>query len=442
LKIIFILPEYYPHSGGGMCTYYLHYIRAIRPYCEKIKVIVGSGYDQRDENYSLDGVEIEYLQTSLYYKYLSQFEKFDLLPEFKRNLAAAWAMYEQANEGDGFDVIECTDFGLGFVPWVIRHHKPVITRLHGSRGQIALNENERPDGIIGDFTRQTELLLLPLCDSLITYSKANRDYWNELFGNEKVIKIDPVFNTWADEPLPLPQRDRYGLVTARVQQWKGPVQLCEALAELGPEEAPLVKWIGRDMPYNGQESTAVYLTRNFPRIWNSRLQHQAALPNEQIKLLQQNARIGIVPSTWDMFNFTCLEFLSAGTVVICADGAGCSDLITSGLNGFIYGSLDPSGLAECLRLVNRLDEEAYQEIALAGLAMIRERLSPERLVPQNISQYESVISNFKSRSSNQFFETAYVPSGRPFPIGEVLDTLPLKQLLGYITKRLKAKIKF
>ena len=56
-------------------------------------------------------------------------------------------MYEQAGEGQDFDVIECADFGLGFIPWVINRHKPVITRFHGSSGQIHLHEPKEQ----GDF---------------------------------------------------------------------------------------------------------------------------------------------------------------------------------------------------------------------------------------------------------------------------------------------------
>ena len=59
---MFILPEYYPHSGAGISTYYQHYIKAIKPYCNRIKVLVGSGYLQGGNSLSVDGVEIEFLE--------------------------------------------------------------------------------------------------------------------------------------------------------------------------------------------------------------------------------------------------------------------------------------------------------------------------------------------------------------------------------------------
>jgi len=138
-------------------------------------VIRSSIKDNND--HIIDNIEVEYLRVDLYHKYLNKFSKFDLLPEFKKNIAAAWAMFDQANAGEGFDIIECTDYGLGFMPWVINHKKPVITRLHGSTGQIHLHETKIPDSLLIDLIRQTELLLLPVCDRLITHSNANQKFW-------------------------------------------------------------------------------------------------------------------------------------------------------------------------------------------------------------------------------------------------------------------------
>src|ERR1700744_3694300 len=95
---------------------------------------------------------------------------------------------------------------------------------------------------------------------------------------------------------------------------------------------------------------------HFPSVWNKHVAHQKPLHNDQVKALQQKVKFGIIPSTWDMFNFTCLEFLSAGTPVICSDGAGCSDLIEHGKNGFKYPATDTDSLAECLRQMSKMDE--------------------------------------------------------------------------------------
>jgi glycosyltransferase involved in cell wall biosynthesis len=440
LKILFVIPEYYPHSGGGISTYYINYINALKRHCEKIKVIVGSGYFSRDDNFNLDGVEVEYLKPAIYQSYISKFTRFNVIPELKQNLAAAWAMYEQANHGEGFDAVECTEFGLGFIPWIINHNKPVVTRLHGSSGQIAFYETNKTTSLLTDFVRQAELLLLPCCDKLVTYSGANQVFWNERLRDAEVTMISPVFGTSLTSPLPLAERANFGLVTARIQQWKGPVELCGSLVKLPSAERPVVKWFGRDMPYSDTESTVQLLERRFPGVWGVNVLPQKPIENSEVIKLQQQAKFGLVPSTWDMFNFTLTEFLAAGTPVICADGAGASGLIEHGVNGFKYPANDDNALADCIRQITGMKEDAYMQMAMAGLETVRQGLSDDKIIPKNIAQYDALIRDFKPQIVDEYIGGIFNPDEKNHTLESVLDKQPLKLLLPYALKRLKSKL--
>jgi glycosyltransferase involved in cell wall biosynthesis len=441
VNVLFILPEYYPHSGGGISTYYQHYIRAVRPLCGKVKVITGSGYLQGGEPTNIHGIDIEFLDPSLYKKHLFNFTKFDLLPEFKQNLAAAWAMWEQSNEGEDYDIIECTDFALGFIPWVIRHQKPVITRLHGSTGQIAVHEQAKKKTIIEDFIKQTELLLLPLSSALITHSTSNQKYWKEMFPGKIIDKISPIFEPVRIKPLGLAARDNTGLVTARIQVWKGPAILCEALSLMEEDIRPAIKWLGRDTSFDDTSSTAAYLSKRFPLVWDKSVTSQNAIPNGRVHAAQIIAKFGIIPSIWDMFNFSCAEFLGAGTPVICSDGAGAVELITNGVNGFTYPANDALALAECIKAISSLDETAYNKMANAAFETVITELSAERLTPAYIRKYEDVIANFNPVQPNEFLDTVYNASSVKDGLENILDKQPIKKIVAYLAKRMKTKIK-
>ena len=198
MKILFILPEYYPHSGGGISTYYLNYIKALKSSVGEIRVLIGSGYTQSDEAYSIDGISIEYLKPEIYNRYLPKFSKFDLQPEYRNNIAASWAMWEQANEGVCYDIVECTDFGLGFIPWLINHKLTVVVRLHGSSGQIDFFESFSC-GLSADLHRQAELILLEKADKIISHSTKNKNYWGNVLSRSDIEVIYPVFERDAAE---------------------------------------------------------------------------------------------------------------------------------------------------------------------------------------------------------------------------------------------------
>ena len=439
MKILFILPEYYPHSGGGISTYYQHYIDALKPYCDGIRVIVGSGYVQGTDKFNHHGVEVSYLNPQLFKQHLAKFSRYDLLPEYKNNLAAAWAMWEQAGYGASYDIIECTDFGLGFVPWVIHHHKPVITRLHGGSGQIALHENDHELSLITDANLHTELELLPLCDSLLTHSKANLEFWVAALPKANLVYLKPVYNSDNDRaPAPLHQRDNHGLVTARVQKWKGPQILSQALRSLKTDIK--VNWLGRDMPFAKHQSTNQYLCTEYADVWNKHILPGQPIPNDEVLKLQRKAKFGVVPSLWDMFNFACLEFMAAGTPLICSDGAGASELIEHGATGFKYPADNPEALATCIELLLALNEADYLKMASAAQQTIAEQLSGDRLMPSYLEEYNRIAETFSTKKTNAIINKLYLPAISEDSLTEVLDKQPLKLIISYLKKRILKKL--
>jgi glycosyltransferase involved in cell wall biosynthesis len=437
LKILFVLPEYYPHSGGGISTYYLHYIKALKPHVQLIKVIVGSGYTQSNEKYNLDGVNIEYLEPGLYQNQLKNFSKFDLIPEYKKNVAAAWAMWEQVNRGIGFDIIECTDFGLGFIPWLVNHKIPVITRLHGSSGQIEMFEPNLKEGLSGDLCRYTELNFLQHADKLITHSTTNQLFWKSILSKE-ITLIPPVFSVYADA-VPYEKKEPFGIVCARIQQWKGPDILCKAIQELAERDV-LIKWYGKDTNYDNINSKSTQLSKAFSAIWGIKIVVHNPIDHTSLQLIQQKARYAIIPSTWDMYNFTGLEYMSAGTILICSDGAGVSELIEDGINGFRYSREDHLALASCIKKVQALSKDEYNTMVTNARNTLTNELSTLILIEANLLIYKKAKAQFISAEANDYQVASFQPSRTEYQIDSLLDKQPLKKLITYLLKRIRKKL--
>lgn len=437
LKILFILPEYYPHSGGGISTYYLHYIKALKPHVQEIKVMVGSGYTQSNEKYDLDGISIEYLKPGHYQNQLEKFSRFDLLPEYKKNIAAAWAMWEQADQGSGFDLVECTDFGLGFIPWLVNHQIPVITRLHGSSGQIELFEPDLKEGLLGDLFRHTELNLLKYADQLITHSLTNQTFWKNIL-NQEVTWIPPVFSQLFTS-IPYFEKAHFGIVAGRIQQWKGPDILCKAIQALGNEDI-LIKWYGKDTNYDHKDSKSTQLKKEYPTIWGTKIIAQTPIEHTNLQLIQQKARYAIIPSTWDMYNFTGLEYMVAGTVLICSDGAGVSELIEDGINGFKYHKEDHLALANCIRKVLALSNNEYDTMVTNARNTLTSKLCTLALIEANLLAYKKASAEFIPRVADDYQVALFQSSETKYIIDGLLDKQPLKKLITYLLKRIRKKI--
>lgn len=438
MRVLFIIPEYIPHSGGGISTYYQQYIKCLAPFCEEIKVIVGSGYSYGGTDFEHKNVIVEYLKKSLFENTLIKFEKYNLFPEYKKNVAAAWAMWEQCNGGNDYDIVECVDFGLGYIPWIVHHNKPVITRLHGSPGQIEIHEPSLKGKLIGDINRQTELNLLPKCNALITHSKSNQMFWKKTLDSE-IELIYPVYENNSIHTDKIEKAD-FGIVCGRIQQWKGPDILCKALNLLtGPK--PLIKWYGRDTSFDQKISKSEDLGQKYPGTWGTYIVPQPPVPNADIYIIQKSAKFAVIPSTWDMFNFTCLEYMSNKTLVICSDGAGVSDLIESGENGFKYASQNFEALSNLIQSVNYLSDSEYCAIVDSALNTLKIKLSSSAIIPQNLTVYNKIKQNFKASERNLFFTEIYAPSDIMDNIPNLLDLQPLKKLGKYVISRMLKKIK-
>src|SRR3954469_23818543 len=137
MKLLFVIPEYLPHPGGGIATFY----KNLLPYCvadgHSVRVVLASPYMQGTEHYVVDGVHVEQLDPERFERQLTALRRFAIFPELQRYLAAAWAAWEQADRGEGYDFVEATDFGLTFVPWVVTDTQSTVqVQMHSSNGQI------------------------------------------------------------------------------------------------------------------------------------------------------------------------------------------------------------------------------------------------------------------------------------------------------------------
>lgn len=407
-----------------------------------VRVIVGSGVtmDASPTPTMIDGVSVETLDSSLWRQYHDRFAQYASMPGLRRHLAAAWAMWEQARLGEEADVVEATDWGLLFVPWALEDGPPSVVQMHGSLGQIDLHDPVRGEEAQGNLIRMIERGALSLSTAVQANSQSNAAFWSRQTGRE----VDRILPAW--EPLlafnPTVKRSSKGLVVGRIQRWKGPEVLCDALQLLG-ERSPSIEWIGRDTVFEQRDVlTSQHLQRNWPGIWGQAITQLPQQAFGDTARRQAAAAFLVVPSLWDTFNFTCVEAMGAGTPVVCSTGAGACELIEHDVNGFVFENGDASSLASALDRCQSLSPDDRHSIAEAGRQTVLRALSPTTICQQRLAAYEN-ISRMAPRavpSDSDFVRVACTPlAGAQTSSLAFLDQLPLKGLLEYSTRRVLRK---
>jgi glycosyltransferase involved in cell wall biosynthesis len=433
MKLLFVIPEYPPYSGG-IATFYRQVLPALVELGHQVDVLVGSAFISNQPSYQLDGVNVQFLDSTAVHQNLSRFNRYRAIPEFQRHLAAAWTAWDQVKRGEAYDVVETTDWGMLFVPWIVANDSPpTVVQLHASIGQIDFYDPQLESQLQTSLARLIESNLLALADELQAPSQANANAWKELTGRS-VTSIPPALSPTIT-PRPT-TKSANGLVVGRIQYWKGPTILCEALQQLGGN-GPLIDWVGRDTPYqeSGTSMTA-YLEKNYPGIWGKSVRPLGSFSPEETAKLQAAAAFMVVPSIWDVFNYTCVEGMAQGQVVLCSQGAGAADLISHGVNGLTYAANNPQALAETLQTFLSLSESARKQIGEAAQQTVQTKLAPLQVAQQRILAYQDLLQRGKfPMRPNAWLIDAVSPS-QPLenPLA-FLNYLPLKDLSRYVFQR-------
>lgn len=441
MKLLFVLPEYLPQTGGGIITSYAALLPALVAAGHQVRVIQGSAMVSTPGGSvaTIDGIETEMLDSHLVEKYLPAFARYQIAPKLQRSLAAAWAVWEQARRHADVDVVEATDWGLLFVPWVLRPGPPVAVAMHGSIGQIARHDPLDGEQVADALIQLIEVLGLSVAAGVQSYSSANVAAWQELLGRP-VRLVRPVWPAQALVPQ-AGERTQRGLVVGRVQYWKGPQVLCEALRLLG-DRAPGIDWIGRDVPIHQQGgSMARHVAKNWPDVWGPRISHLPGEPPARIHDRQRTAGFVVVPSLWDVFNFTCIESMAAAAPVICSDGAGASDLIEPGVSGFVAAADDARSLADQLDRLLSLSPAARRALGEAGAETIGRALASDAVLPVRLDFYRSLAGRTEpARVANEWFAAACTPDPKTSSLDAALAELPLRTLMRHVLGRFRGRL--
>ena len=190
MKLLYILSEYLPDSGGGIIS---HYARILPRLVERghVVTVVLASKDKLDQpDYEIDGVRVLPLKSKFLEQYANCFGRWVGLDIFYYLLPVSWAAWAQAQEEWDYDLVEVTDWALLFLPWVVSEKRaPLVVSLHGSCGQVDWFGKSEPRSLDGDLVRMVEAAALRGADVVHANSRANANFWQEKTGRE--IRVIP-----------------------------------------------------------------------------------------------------------------------------------------------------------------------------------------------------------------------------------------------------------
>ncbi|MDQ0967612.1 hypothetical protein QFZ20_003015 [Flavobacterium sp. W4I14] len=445
-NILFVLPEFVPETGGGICTFYNSLLENFEDYSgDKVTVVQGSAFDMPNGISKQNNIQVYHLSKEKFEKSKSEFHHLAILPELQNHVASAWALNELALSLEiNFDVVIATDWGLGFIPWIIQGQLPVIIHLHGSIGQIDYYDPRKGLEFWSKLYLETEINFFNYADALATFSNQNITFWvNRNIDTKKFSLIYPVIK---NENITLAEQKQTlhtGLVIGRIQYWKGVIQLCESIELLSKKEQQNLQiyWVGKDTYYYDQQSSMdKFLSKKFPNIWKKIIIPLGTKSHKEIEELYCKVDFTIVPSTWDIFNITAIEHVLHKKPLICSMGAGASDCFVNNSSVLVFNNT-AKDLAEKIINLSKKTAEELGEMAEKAFINIEKTFSQQQISIQHMELIQSVIDSHKPKpnQSNRF--TLFSPSRNINNLAkpELLNTWPIKEVLFFTIERIRKK---
>lgn len=441
MKLLYVITEYPPHFGGGLGTFYGQFLPTIVELGHSVTVLVANPYGDEFEDFSDQGVTVTSLPNAALKAQLPNFEHYAGMPYIQRSLATAWAAWQfvQGSQTFDFDIVETTDWGLLFAPWVIADEAPPsVIQLHASMGQINAFDPILGQQMQGTMARFIEAGCFAIADAIQANSLSNARYWTELIGRP-VDYLPPPLNL-TEENLETQEPCHAGVIVGRIQYWKGPEVLCKALelrAKNLAQKTPKMLWIGRDVAFQQSNRTmSDYLEKHYPSLWHKQVQCLGPLPVPETRQYQRGADFIVVPSIWDVFSYSCVEGMAYGKVVLCSEGAGAVDLIEQGVNGIRFKGNDPQALADALDQCLGLSPTQKTQMGQAAKETVLPLLNPTTVAQQRLEAYAQIIHRGRSQiKANAWLKDAIAPRA---PLGNALsflDDLPFKDLVKHCLRR-------
>lgn len=186
------------------------------------------------------------------------------------------------------------------------------------------------------------------------------------------------------------------LVAGRLQSFKGVKVMADALRKSFHQKNNIsVTWIGDDTYTAPSGYTwTKYLQKYYADIWQKNFIWLPAKPRNELLKLLQSAKMIIIPSLWDAFNFITIEAASMKKPIIISDGVGAAYLFKNKENALVIPAGDPDALLAAILQLSA-DNDLQKRLSEKVSEPVVNNLTIQKTVSERIAAYELAIDNRK-----------------------------------------------
>lgn len=384
MRICFVHEEYPEETNfGGIATYQKNMSEELVKQCNEVFVICRGL--KENKKYVENGVNITRIFVEQTQNQMWNYE------EYRRLVAKELKGLQDNNK---IDIIEVPDWGAETIFFEKYRKVPIVVRLHTPL-KVWLKYNKNNFGEITQKMLKWENYMIKHADLVTCCSEVLKNIIIKDFRmspNDIFVTPNPanIKNFYYDKNIK--KKDEL-LFVGSLEERKGVIVLAKVLNIIFKEYPNLkIKFIGKDTTRNSKNiSTIKYIKEIVDEKYQDNLIFVGQIPNNDLNLHLNQAKVGIFPSLFDNFPYVILESMVTGIHIVGSKNSGMVEMLNDDTS--IYNTGDYLDLAK--RIIEKYKLSNKNKINKNNIKRVKNIYNSECVVKDIINYYKKAINNYK-----------------------------------------------
>ena len=302
------------------------------------------------------------------------------------------------------DIIETPDWGAETIKYINKRKIPIVVKLHTPLCIWQIYNKSGLGKKINKYMLNSEKSIIMKADKVVSCSNILLEELKKQYIELDYSKIMVIPNPYNKEFL---QRNyshdkNIILYVGSLEQRKGVDILAKAIPlflEKCNKEI-IFKFVGNDTYRNDKNISMIsYIKEIVPKKYHKNLKFVGQIKNDELNKYYDEAKIGVIPSTFDNLPYVAQEMLLTGLPIIASDNTGVKEMIENGKSGLLFKNLDYQDLSEKLFELF-MNDKKRKTISINARKHIVEIHDPIKIAKKMEEIYKEVIYEFKNSYKN------------------------------------------
>ena len=343
MKICLIHEEFPEETNfGGIATYQKLISEYLKQLDHEVTVITRSLTN--DQEYYENGIRV----VRIFWK-----KNKNKIKDYKSYRKKVSKKIKELVKNNEIDVIETPDWGAETIEYFDKRKVPIIVKLHTPLCIWQIYNKSGLGKKLNEHMLKWEKHIIMNADKVISCSHILLEKLEKQYLDLDYSKIRVIPNPYNKKEFQRNYNHNSNIIlyVGSLEQRKGVDILAKAIPEFLKQcdNNIIFKFIGKDTNRNDKNISMInYIKDIVPKEYHKNLEFIGHVKNSELEKYYDEAKIGVIPSTFDNLPYVAQEMLMTGLPIVASDNTGVKEMIEDNKSGILFKNLDFQDLSNKL----------------------------------------------------------------------------------------------